>query len=1024
MTVYDAWQRLGRWELRLDPKTTPNSIREGVDHWDHVVIVAGGVPVPETLGDGLLSQALWAGPVRQRRVSEDEVLFAGPGMAVWLGDEDGKGQLYEEAVTFTSEPFEDVVAALLPDAVTAGSIEAVGTDLSLEVQYLDPRRAIDYVCGIAGAYWRVNPDGTLDAGTKAHLGLAVTPTTVIVPRRLTTSGADPSGWVIAGGGDTDVDHADYTTRVLLLGRDDPAAEAIVTGAADAASVPYLDLHGNAVVRTRIVNESITSSGNAAARAQLQLNRFAAGRRQVVLRADEYDLGDRGWRPGDTVWVFDPAAGLYDPDTTVEFRGRRITPVELTVQAVSWPIIDGLRVLWRAGDGTWTDLTPYVLWESGETAVEVGELPRTLTAPDGITVRLFETDTTTPNAPGGLAVTGAQYQPADGSTRAKLSATWTAPTNTDGSAVVDGGYYELRYTRDGGTTYQYQRVPWGTLAADLLDLPPGLTYDVSIRAVDRSENASSWSAAIEGVTPTDPDAPGKPSDPSASASELRIQVTHDLTLDAGGPLPDDLDHLEVHVGASSGFTADASTLAGKLPANAAMIALGISAIGTVNRSTAATCYVRVVAVDKTGNASPQSDAVAAAANLIDTANIANAAITTALIGDAQITTAKIADAQITNAKITALDAGKITTGTLDAARIAAGSIDASKITAGTITADRIVAGTITTTQIASSTITGGNIATGTIGTTNIADAAITNAKIASLAADKITTGTLSASTAITVASGGYIQSAGYTTGSGFRLNGNGTGEFTGQIQTANFGGANAVRISGGAVEIRTVYDEVDLIAGNPGVLYISGGTYAGEIGSQSGGFGILSFDQVEIRATSTLHYAAASGATWMLFPDSAFVSANVHINSGGGGNLFRATSSRANKRGEIVLDRGLALERVRALRPTSFQSVLPHDIERYGPDHRANGFIAEDLAAISPTLVHYERPKREVRETRLVPADGTGREPRVEREVVRWEEDPDAEPIPTVPNTMALLAELVAAVQELDSRVAAVVQGGR
>ena len=133
---------------------------------------------------------------------------------------------------------------------------------------------------------------------------------------------------------------------------------LASGSADVVSTPYRDIHGNDAVITRVVDEQDDTAGaNAAARAQAVLNLFSGTRRQLRLRVDEFDVaGD--FEPGDTVWVYDPAAGVADPAFEVTFRGQTINPVPVRVLGLTWPISAGHSVGFRSSTGVWTDLTPW------------------------------------------------------------------------------------------------------------------------------------------------------------------------------------------------------------------------------------------------------------------------------------------------------------------------------------------------------------------------------------------------------------------------------------------------------------------------------------------------------------------------------------------------------------------------------------------------------------------------------------------------------------------------------------------
>jgi hypothetical protein len=74
--------------------------------------------------------------------------------------------------------------------------------------------------------------------------------------------------------------------------------------------------------------------------------------------------------------------LKDESNQVYFQGQLVMPVVMQLQAVTWPIQEGMGVYFRYYSGStpvWVDLTEYVEFESGSTTLDVGALPRTLTS---------------------------------------------------------------------------------------------------------------------------------------------------------------------------------------------------------------------------------------------------------------------------------------------------------------------------------------------------------------------------------------------------------------------------------------------------------------------------------------------------------------------------------------------------------------------------------------------------------------------------------------------------------------------
>lgn len=193
----------------------------------------------------------------------------------------------------------------------------------------------------------------------------------------------------------------------------------------------------------------------------------------------------------------------------------------------------------------------------------------------------------------------------------------------------------------------------------------------------------------------------------------------------------------------------------------------------------------------------------AADTITADNIVAGTITATEIADSTITGSKIVDGTITGAEIASatITSSNIVDGTITGTDIASATITGSNISSSTITSSNIVDGTITGTDISSATITGSNISNTTITASNIVDATITGAKIAnatitdanvgSLNADKITSGTLTATAAngvainagsgkFTVDSSGNVVANSITLGSTATVSNTAGNEVTGSI----------------------------------------------------------------------------------------------------------------------------------------------------------------------------------------------------------------------------------------------------
>lgn len=674
MSVTEIKQAQGEWTLSLS-EDTPQQVRDALTFFGHIAILPGELPVAQ-YGDALLASARYVGVLRGWDAADGRTL-KGSGMAFWLGDEDGKGDVFEAPTVFSNETFANTIRGLLPPSgsITEGQLFSVPGTYSGKHQWQNPRQALTYVTDTFGAEFRVNYTGTLDAGLVSQL-YVTTPKAILLRKGF---GADLSLRALPGRMQMGVDVEDTTTRVVLLAEGEGTS--IVTAAANAPATPYKDLHGNPIKVTRLVSESGTEATNAPARAQLQLNRFVNARRAVQLSSNDYDVKGT-FIVGDYLNVYDPDNGFVDPAREVYWQGERLNPMALRCVEMTWPIPEGWTVAFRDTEGNWIDLSPYYVPESGDTTIVVGDLPRGLASvgggePVGVRPNLPDApdaapDLTIPAAPAFGNISSGSYQGADGEwTKAAVFLDWAQPLNTDGSVITDGGHYEIRY-RVG--TYIGYRVKWGQLKAAgykwgelgtnkwgapitdpvttsqewhvvyvgwdqhqtmVQELTPGVEYEWQIRAVDAANppKEGPWSASTFVIASGDIFAPDVPAAPVVASSRIAIQVMHLLGKASGGTfnLQPDLAYLSVHIGGDTSFYPDDSNAIGKMIANSGMIQANIPALATFQIEQTDGVWVKVVAVDRAGNKSGPSEAVQATVDLIDDAHISDLTVTKVTAG---------------------------------------------------------------------------------------------------------------------------------------------------------------------------------------------------------------------------------------------------------------------------------------------------------------------------------------------------------------------------------------------------------
>lgn len=672
MAVNEVLKALGSWGLQVN-SMIPQDIWKSLGYFGHVAIHAGRQD-PRVAGDSLLTSARYVGVLREKDDSDaTQYTIGGPGLPMWLGDQEGKGAVIEGNLTITSQPLEDAVRLIIP-AGTSNILEGTyfnigGPDFTGSFSWKTQREALNYLTDTLGADWKIDGAGFLHVGLESNL-FVVNPVTAVVRRN---SGLDMAMSALPGNMHTIQDMNDFTTRVVLLA-DDGNGGGTATADADIAGGlnPFKDLHGNALRMTRLIQENSTDFSNAAARAQLQLNRFTSTRNGIELSTSIYDIkGDV--QVGDYIWVYDPDMDLVDNNNEVIFRGLRMNPMKLRLTELAWPVVQGMSVAYRDRDGAWFDLTDYVVWETGSTTLVVGGFNKALSdgANGGIgTGPVQLPNLTVPAAPTWVTpfLQGSYQSLIDGSTRSTSQLVWTMPANTDASAVTDAGYFEIRYRTsttpvfpvthaqmavfthqqlhdNGGTEgqpiqypvteWQYQRVPADRLSVVVNELTPNMPYEAQVRLVDNAvpANAGDWSILTTWQTADDIIAPSTPAAPEIAAGIIMIQVVHRLGKVSGGTfnLEPDIHHLEIHGQFDPLEPLGDGTRLGRVLANAGMLLGEIPVVGRVPINSVVPLYYRVIAVDNAGNKSQPSPTAVSTALLIDDAHISDLTVSKVTAG---------------------------------------------------------------------------------------------------------------------------------------------------------------------------------------------------------------------------------------------------------------------------------------------------------------------------------------------------------------------------------------------------------
>lgn len=256
----------------------------------------------------------------------------------------------------------------------------------------------------------------------------------------------------------------------------------------------------------------------------------------------------------------------------------------------------------------------------------------------------------PPAPTGLTLsTGANES------RVYIDASWTQVPASGPDPVVE---YEAELSRDGVGTITAQRTVDAPVRFEPVE--PGIEYTVRIRAISRFGRSSSYLGPDTITAGVDSTIPAAVTGLSVGAGVRTLTATWNDNTDID--VRDGAGQYDLQIDTANTF--NTPNLRGK------RVGGTIASFGDL--ATTTLYYVRVRAVDASGNAGPWSGILNTTTQQVGNTDLANGAVDTLKIADGAITNAKIGNAEITTAKVQELSASKLSAGTITAAQITLGS----------------------------------------------------------------------------------------------------------------------------------------------------------------------------------------------------------------------------------------------------------------------------------------------------------------------------------------------------------------
>lgn len=258
------------------------------------------------------------------------------------------------------------------------------------------------------------------------------------------------------------------------------------------------------------------------------------------------------------------------------------------------------------------------------------------------------DGTPPSAPTNVAVTSNLHSTDPTGSTAFIDVSWTQVADTDLQN------YLIRYASSPTTTsLQYLEVPEGVSEGRIHNLLAGAVYYVSVAAVDYSGNQSSWTQATPYpiTTPKDTTAPAAPTGLVAGAGVTTITATWNSNTEAD--VINGQGYYQVQLDTANTF--NTGNLQDKQ--------ISGTVVSFSNLSSNTPYFVRIRAVDSTGNTGAWSSIVSATPRYVANSDIQAGTIT----GD------------------------RITAATLNGDRVTANTLDAASIKANTTFSQNVLVG---------------------------------------------------------------------------------------------------------------------------------------------------------------------------------------------------------------------------------------------------------------------------------------------------------------------------------------------
>lgn len=334
----------GSWTVHLDGGRFPTNRWDDLTEFGYIVITPQWVENRQFTDAALLGISRYTGIMLKKTLTRSRaVVLNGRGLHWLLGNETGYRMSSGTKVFTAADLYQVLADSVAQTGLWVGTVTEPGGTYTRDHYQPFGVETLRAACVALGAEYRINPDGTVDAGPAGDVFNITAPTVIVmrdgwgndpkwkhVPIDDIESTRDATNWVsaayaISENGDGIQTEEDSATR----------------------SSPYTTLTGGVLNRTYKSSLGIGTGISPASVADTELAQRDVSNSSSV-GTDFAEIVNGALGVGDAFYIYDPPA-MTDPTNPIWFRGEAIFPATTRLLTADWTLQEGMGVYFLIPD---------------------------------------------------------------------------------------------------------------------------------------------------------------------------------------------------------------------------------------------------------------------------------------------------------------------------------------------------------------------------------------------------------------------------------------------------------------------------------------------------------------------------------------------------------------------------------------------------------------------------------------------------------------------------------------------------